>query len=166
MHFTPTLTLHRHLRPIHLIDRRCDIADAGVCPTHTHIHTTQHFWRLKMCHPANIWRKGNLIFVHSLGGLSRKDEWRPFHLSWSHPCNPVALTDEVKIVKLQNVQLLGLQGICRASDCIGGLSPELFVSIGVSTCLDVCVHAFTECVTACPIKWEQCQRGGDLGFLT
>lgn len=67
----------------------------------------------------------------------------------------MALTYEVKIVKRQNVQLLGLQGICGAPDCMGGLSPDLFVSTGVSTCLGVCMYAFAACVTVCPITWEQ-----------
>lgn len=49
MHLNPILTLHRHHRPIHLIDssmascaRRCDIADTGVCPPYAHTLLEPH----------------------------------------------------------------------------------------------------------------------------
>lgn len=93
--------------------------------------------------PGSHLEGGNLICVHILGGRSRKDEWRPFHLSWSLPCNPVALTYEVKIVKPQNVQLLGLQGICGAPDCMGGAGGELR-----PICIRWCVDMFG-CLCAC-----------------
>lgn len=81
MHLNLILTLHRYHKPIHLTDssmassaRGCDIADIGVCPPHAHTH----YWNLMMLLLDHIWRRGNMICVHILGGRCRKDKWGPF----------------------------------------------------------------------------------------
>lgn len=107
----PVLTLHRHRGPIHLIDSSAASSAGGgcvtlptqrVCPPHAHT-SPEPF-------TSGGWGR-NPICIRVLGGRRGKDEWGPFHLSWSVQRNPLALTDEVKIVKLENVQLLELQGI-------------------------------------------------------
>lgn len=69
LHLSPFLALHRHHSPIHLIDSSvassasgCDIADIGVCPPHS-----QTLLELRD-DSQHIWRRGNLILVHILGG--------------------------------------------------------------------------------------------------
>lgn len=73
------------------------------CALHTHTH---HQSRSHLEGGG-----GNPICIRVLGGRRGKDERGPFHLSWSVQRNPLAVTAEVKIVKLENVQLLELQGI-------------------------------------------------------
>lgn len=138
--------LYRHRRSIHLTDRPvassargCDTADSGVCPAHWHIHTHMYIYyrSLKMPPPLRLTsgEGSNLICVRSLGGHGRNDWWGPFHLSWSCLCNPVALTCGVKIVKPQNVQLLGLQGISGASRPIC-----IHWWLNMFGCLCACLH--------------------------
>lgn len=73
-----------------------------VCPPHAHT-SPEPF-------TSGGWG-GNPICIRVLGGRRGKDEWGPSHLSRSVQRSPLALIDEVKIVKLENVQLPELQGI-------------------------------------------------------
>lgn len=146
MHPIPNLTLHRHCRQIHLLDRSvassakgCDFADTGVCPTHTYTLLVSQDAPLG----SHLERGGNSIYVYSVGG--RRQEGRVGALSLKlipsmQPCGTHIRGQDRKTSECT------VAGGCGAPDCLRlGGGGDLFVSIGVSTCMSVCVHAFTEC---------------------
>lgn len=138
---------HWQLRDVKCRRRLCDIADVESVPsTCTHIPGAVH-----------IWRRGNPIRTHVLGGRHAKDEWGPFHLSWSLRCNPLAITEEVKIVKLKNVQLPELQ-VIYLIDRVGGRGAICIEqACGKVQCLWPCSHSKRH---VCLILGEQGEKRG------
>lgn len=124
---------HWQLRGVKCWRRLCDIADAE-CALHTHTHHQSR---------SHLEGGGNPICIRVLGGRRGKDEWGPFHLSWSVQRNPLALTAEVKIVKLENVQLPELQGIYLIHGVVrvarGGYL--YWQACGKVRCLWLCLHS-------------------------
>lgn len=77
----------------------------------------------------HIWRRGNLITGHILGGRIAGRTSGALLLKLIPSSNLLALIYEVKIIKPHNVQLLELQGICLPPEYMGGLGGwGLFVS--------------------------------------
>lgn len=165
MRFTPTLTLQWHRRPIHLIDRSvassakgCDIADTGVCPTHTHKHT---FLVTQDASPGSHLEEGQLDLCPQLGG-SWQEGW-------------VGALSLKLIPSMQSCGTYRWGQDRKTSECtVAGSAGDLqgpWVHWGErrgefkTICVHWCVNTFW-CLCACfywicPIKWEQCHSRCD-----
>lgn len=123
MHLNLILTLHRYQKPIHLTDSSMASSARAVWHCwHWSVPSTRTHTLLEPhdASPGSHLEEGQHDLCPHLGGSLQEGQVGPFHLSWSLHCNPVALTYEVRIIKPQNVQLLELQGICRAPEYMGG----------------------------------------------